>query len=154
MAKNNFKTKIDASKTNLEVCSILLAAVSLSLKLTDLAQFFSLAKICVTVSMGMTMLFLVAAIVLEADAVFYYSRSKEEWGDYFDKYGYRVMKAGLLFVLIVMNYLASTLFPTLLDTSVQLSELLQAALPAAFALIPYITWRIFKCRKVQCKWYM
>lgn len=145
---------MDASKTNLQVCSILLAAISLSLKLSDLSQMFNLTKVSVTISIGLAMVFLTVAIFLEADAVFYYSRAKEEWGDYFDEYGYKAMKGGLLFVLIVMNYLAFSLIPPLIVIPVLWSERLQAFLPAIFALISYMVWRIFKCRKIQCKWYM
>jgi len=154
LTKNDSEKKTDASKTNLQVCSILLAAISLSLKLSDLSQMLNLTKVFVTISIGLAMVFLIMAIFLEADAVFYYSRGKEEWADYFDKYGYKAMKGGLLFVLIVMNYLAFSLIPPLIVIPVLWSELLQAFLPTIFALISYMVWRIFKCRKIQCKWYL
>lgn len=154
LTKSSPEKKMDASKTNLQVCSILLAAISLSLKLSDLSQMLNLTKVFVTISIGLAMVFLTIAIFLEADAIFYYSREKEEWGEHFDKYGYKAMKGGLLCVLIVMNYLAFSLIPPLIVIPVLWSELLQASLPTIFALISYMLWRIFKCRKIQCKWYM
>lgn len=145
--------KANASKTNLQVCSILLAAISLSLKFSDLSEMLELPRTCVTIFLGLAMMVLIIAIFLEADAIFYYSRGKEEWGNYFDEYGYKAMKGGLLSVMIVMNYLASLLVPPLIDLPVLWSQLLQTFLPVLFALISYIGWRIFKCRKIGCKWY-
>lgn len=153
MRENSSEQKIGASKTNLQVCSILLAAISLALKFSELSKMPDLVRVCVTAFLGLAMMFLIIAIFLEADAVFNYSRGEEERGDYFDKYGYKIMKGGLLFVLIVMNYLASSLFPPLMDVPVRWSQLLQASLPILLALIPYIIWRIFKCRRIGCKWY-
>lgn len=144
---------MDASKLNLQVCSILLAAISLSLKLSDLSEFLEMTRIFATVSIGLVVILLILSIILEADAVFYYSRGKEELGDYFDRYGYRVMKGSLLFVLIVMNYFASSLIPPLIPLPPLWLDLLQAVLPALFAAIPYMIWRVFKCRKIGCKWY-
>jgi len=153
MTENGSKKKIDASKTNLQVCSILLAAISLSLKFSDLSQMLNLTKVGVTISIILAMSSLAIAIFLEADAVFNYSRDKVTLGDDFDKYGYMAMRGGLFFVLVVMNYLAFSLLPSLVDIPISWSELLQTFLPITFALILYMIWRIFKSRKIGFKWY-
>ena len=153
MTEKECGKKIDASKTNLQVCSIILAAVSLALKLSDFSHMLNLARVLITVFIVLAMSCLAIAIFLEADAVFYYSRGKEELGDYFDKYGYRAMKAGLLFVLNIINYLALSIFPPLIIIPDTWAELLQAFVPVIVSLIFYVGWRVFKCRKVGCKWY-
>jgi hypothetical protein len=152
------KEKIEASKTNLQVCSILLTAISLLLKFSDLSQMTNWTMILGAVSMWFSILFLAIAIFLEADAVFYYSRAKEQLGDYFDQYGYNAMKGGLFFILSVINYIIFLAFYSskvfnlgIVDSD--LLELLKAVVPLILALVLYISWRIFKCRKVGCKWY-
>jgi hypothetical protein len=159
MQKSVDKEKMDASKTNLQVCSILLTAISLLLKFSDLSQMANWTMVLGTVSMWFSILFLAMAIFLEADAVFYYSRTQDQLGDYFDRYGYKAMKGGLFFILSVINYIA---FLSLYSTRVigveiaasNLLEFLKAAIPFIFTAVLFIFWRIFKCKKVGCKWYM
>jgi hypothetical protein len=153
MTEKECGKKIDASKTNLQVCSIILAAVSLALKLSDFSQMLNLTKAFVTGFIVLAMSFLVIAIFLEADAVYNYSRDKNEFGDYFDKYGYKAMKAGLLFVLSIINYLALSMFPPLITIPEPWAEPLQAFVPLIITAVFYFGWRVFKCRKIRCKWY-
>jgi hypothetical protein len=158
MENNPNKEKGEASKTNLQVCSILLTAVSLVLKFSDLSQMTNWTMIFGAASIWFSILFLAIAIFLEADAVFYYSRKEEELGDYFDRYGYKAMRGGLFFILSLINYImflafySSKVIAVMVADSLLL-ELVKAVIPFIFTLVLYISWRIFKCRKVGCKWY-
>ena len=106
-----------------------------------------LVRFCTFISLVAAMSFLAFAIFLEADAVFCYTRKKEDLADLFDRKGYIMMRYGLLFVLGFMNYLASTMFPPLFSIDPYWAEILQAILPFAFAFALYMIWLVFKCRK-------
>lgn len=153
MSKNDSEKRIDASKANLEVCSILLATVSLSFSFSNLEQLFYSTRVFVGISFMLALSFLALAIFLQADAIFNFSKNKENIGEYFDKWGYNAMRGGLFFVLILMNYFSFSLFPSILDIPILMSEILQVFLPIIFAIILYMLWRIFKCRKLGIKWY-
>lgn len=103
--RNSLDRKINSAKLNVEVSSILLAAISISFGLSDLCILFSLTRFSMAICLGLGVLLLIIAIVLEADAVFYYSRGSEKLGDLFDRRGYQSMRLGLLFSLITLNYI-------------------------------------------------
>jgi len=146
--------KIDSARLNVEVCSILIAAVSISFGLSDLSLLFHWTRILVVICLGLGVLLFMLAIIIEADAVFNYSRGREAEGDYFDQHGYKLMKFAFLFSLITVNYLACGLVPAVIELPNFWSQLGQATLPIVFGLIPFLIWRIFKVRKLGRKWYM
>jgi len=145
--------KLDSAKLNVEVCSILIAAISISFGLSDLSLLLQWTRFLTVISLGSAVIFLVIAIILEADAVFYYSRGPESYGDYFDEWGYKLMKCALLFSLITVVYLASPLFPTIIELPNFWSQLAQATLPIVPGVGTFVLWRIFKVRKLGRKWY-
>lgn len=153
MEKKSVERKIDSARLNVEVCSILIAAISISFGLSDLSRLFDWTRFLIAICLGLGGLFLITAIILEADAVFQYSRRSEDLGDDFDRYGYQSMKWGLLFSLITFNYIVSPLFPAIIELPFFWSRLSQATLPIILAVIPFLIWKISKNRILGLKWY-
>ena len=154
MANNkDLDRKLDSAKLNVEVCSIFIAAISISFGLSDLSLLFQGTRFFAVIFMGSAVMLLVIAIIVEADAVYCYSRGLESDGDYFDERGYKLMKYALLSSLITVVYLASPLFPSIIELPNFWSQLTQATSPMVPGVVSFVLWRIFKVRKLGRKWY-
>jgi hypothetical protein len=153
LSEDHIGRKQESARLNVEFASILIATISISFGLSNLSSLFQSTKLVTVIFLGGALVFLVIAIATEADAVYYYSRGKGSDGDYFDSHGYQLIKIGLLFSLITVLYLASALVPPVILLPDPWAQISQGTLPMVIGLIPFLSWRVFKVRRLGHKWY-
>jgi len=147
---NKFKSeRMESAKLNVQVSSILIAVIAIAFQLSDeLLTFPLVCKLFLISAVILGVILLLLAIIFEADAVFYLSVNKVQLAESFDKIGYSLMKLGLFFSFIVLNYLT---IPWTLLTEIKLPylEIIQILLPLVIAIVPFSMWRKFKSKRMK-----
>jgi len=140
---------MESAKLNVQVSSILIAVIAIAFQLSDeLLTFPLVCKLFLISAVILGVILLLLAIIFEADAVFYLSVNKVQLAESFDKIGYSLMKLGLFFSFIVLNYLT---IPWTLLTEIKLPyfEIIQILLPLVIAIVPFSMWRKFKSKRMK-----
>ena len=147
---SKFKSeRMESAKLNVQVSSILIAVIAIAFQLSDeLLTFPLVCKLFLISAVILGVILLLLAIIFEADAVFYLSVNKVQLAESFDKIGYSLMKWGLFFSFIVLNYLT---IPWTLLTEIKLPylEIIQILLPLVIAIVPFSMWRKFKSKRMK-----
>ncbi|RLI95717.1 MAG: hypothetical protein DRP00_06390 [Candidatus Aenigmatarchaeota archaeon] len=147
---SKFKSeRMESAKLNVQVSSILIAVIAIAFQLSDeLLTFPLVCKLFLISAVILGVILLLLAIIFEADAVFYLSVNKVQLAESFDKIGYSLMKLGLFFSFIVLNYLT---IPWTLLTEIKLPyfEIIQILLPLVIAIVPFSMWRKFKSKRMK-----